>query len=556
MKLINRFRSFSSVCLLAGGVLVAGCSDFLSEELYIRYSEEETFSNVELVESASLGIYDEVSNMEMYGRDIPYLEATTDIDLYYSAAATSSTNDAGQIANFNINVKNTYIENFWKHYYAAINRANLVIVNAASCKTNSEEEEFRLRMYLAEAKTLRAFFYLELVKRWGDVPLMLEPGTLSDLFHARTPRYEVYAQMIKDLEEAIPDLPWFDEEAYEKGHMHKGAAMGILARVCLFAGGYSLNMNGEMTRPENYKEYYQKVVDVTGELVTSGKHRLNPDYKDIFYKICQNELEPSESLFEIPLAYLKGQNRHMSTIGTLAFGLKISGYSSTFDCNSRMNTHEYARSKFCEGDLRRDISIADYSLSGVNFEHRPITDAGAFMYAKWRRDWHKAEPESRLATDINNVILRYAEVLLMRAEALNELSIGGVDREAVELVNKVRRRGYGVDVDVPNAVADVPVEQCSDKTVFFNFLTEEYARELLGEGGRRFHLIRWNLLKDKLAAISVIFEDENERKKYFGNRYSFMAGRCFVHGKHELYPIPYREMVENKGWTNNPGYTD
>lgn len=466
-------------------------------------------------------------------------------------------NDVGQLSNFNILTNNTQLETLWKQFYASINRANLVISNYKNVILKDDSEVSKVNMYLAEAKVLRAFLYFELIKRWGDVPFVTEPSDVNDLFHERVDKFVIYDYIIKDIENSIPLLPWYNEEMYEKGRMHKGAAMGILSRICLFAGSYFLDNDGVMKRHPDYKVYLKKVELVTNELISSQVHTLNPNYENIFYKICQNELEPSETMFEIGMAYLNGTGKHASTIGANgSIGVPVKDHSNPYNCTPKVYTHEYARSKFDEKDTRRNVSVADYVLSGVDFKHEPVTDRGSFTFAKWRRDWHKAVPQNWACSDVNNVILRYSDIYLMRAEVLNELDeSGGVNEEAVELVNKVRRRGYGFDINTKNQYSDVPDDFLVDKETFFRFLTDEYAREFLGEGGRRFHLIRWNLLKDKIKEISDIFDNSTEKDKYFGKIKVFLPKQTYVHGKHELYPIPYREVVESKGFiSNNPNY--
>lgn len=555
MKLKHNIFLYSTFAFLS--CVVYGCNDFLSEEPYTKYSVNKAFDTVEKLSSATLGIYEVLSTQDLYGKNIPLLEATSDIEINKANKINSNINDVGQISNFNIIPSNSQIETLWKQFYASINRANLVIANYKLTVTESDLDKSKVNMYLAEAKVLRAFVYFELIKRWGDVPFVTEPASVTDLFHERVDKFKIYDSIISDIETSIPSLPWYNEELYEKGRMHKGAAMGLLSRICLFAGSYYLDNDGVMKRHEKYKDYLKKVDLVTEELISSNVHALNPDYENIFYKVCQNELEPSETMFEIGMAYLNGASKHASTIGANgSIGVPVKKHSNTYNCNPKVYTHQYARSKFADEDKRRDISIADYVLTGVDFNHEPVTDKGSFTFAKWRRDWHKAVPQNWACSDVNNVILRYSDIYLMRAEVLNELDeSGSVNTEAVELVNKVRRRGYGFDINTPNPISDVPNEFLTDKETFFKFLTDEYAREFTGEGGRRFHLIRWNILKDKIKEMSDLFDDSSQRESLFGKIKVFLPKQTYVHGKHELYPIPYREIVESKGLlSNNPNY--
>lgn len=541
---------------LAAVVFLSSCEEFLTEKPYTSYSNEQYFTSVDRLSMASLGIYESLSGDDMYGKSIPIFEATSDLEIMKTGAISTTINDYGQVCNYNYLVTNVQIEAIWKCLYQGINRANMVIANAHLVSLKNANDSLKYKMFVAEAKVLRAFMYLDLVRRWGDVPLRLEPADVANLFMARTPQTIVYDQMIKDLQEAIPDLPWYNDAIAMKGRMHKGAAMGLLARTCLFAGGYSLRQDGTISRVDDYQKYYLIADDVTKTLISSGKHSLNQNYENIFYKICQNELEPSESMFEIGMAYLNGMSRNASTIGANgSIGVSVKNNSNTYNCNPRIFTHHYARLKFDSADVRMKVSIANYYLNGVKFDKVDIPDRSSWGFAKWRRDWHKAVPQNWALSDVNNVVLRYSDVFLMRAEVLNELN-NGPTTEAIELVNKVRRRGYGVDLNTANVKSDVPDSVKTSKEKFFTFLTDEYAREFLGEGGRRFHLIRWNLLKTKMDEITAICNDPVKRVDYFGTSLKvFLPAQTFKTGQSELYPIPYREIVENRGnLTNNPGF--
>ncbi len=155
---------------------------------------------------------------------------------------------------------------------------------------------------------------------------------------------------------------------------------------------------------------------------------------------------------------------------------------------------------------------------------------------------------------MNWVVLRYADVLLMSTEVENELNDGPNDT-AIERTNQVRRRAFGKPYLTKNTEVDLKQSDFSGKEDFFTFLTEERARELCFEGLRRQDLIRWNLLEKAIRNTHEQFLD------YFnaanGNSYIFRAGEFFTPGKHELYPIPAREVRETKGaLIQNPGYTN
>ncbi|TNJ46065.1 RagB/SusD family nutrient uptake outer membrane protein [Tamlana fucoidanivorans] len=551
------------VCSVAIVSLNNSCQEYLEEDPLSAFSTDEFFTSTTRLKAAVLGIYEELATTEGYGYVEIMLSGDTDILTADGRNVNGNLGSEQEIAHYNTQSESRPIENLWLVFYSSINRANNVIENAHKVVTHNKTEEKLVKAYVAEAKALRAFLYANLVRRWGDVPLRLQPSDLSqNLNLPRSARVDIYEQISKDFEEAIPDLPWHNDPEAELGHLSKGAAMGLYVRAMLFAGGYNLYQDGKVKRPENYLDYYNKAEKISKELIESNRHELNPDYEDIYRKITGSVLEPSESMFEIDLAVMNGSFQNSGRIGSRSIGVRIKNYTSStgvkIGTNIRMTTSDFLSQKFQDGDLRRDISIADFDLIGdkatniLSKKPIPYNNNATYGCAKWRRDWHFPEAIQFNNTDANYVILRYSDVLLMRAEVLNELNNGPTE-EAIELVNKVRRRGYGFDINSSSQIADVPFEFTTDKETFLNFLIDENAREFSGEGNRKFHLIRWNILQEKLLDFRE-FLLTDPKNKFYGLRVH-LASELYTPNKHELYPIPHNEILDsNFLLTQNPGY--
>lgn len=537
-----------------------GCDDFLSGEPEIAYTAETLFNDTLKLSMASLGVYEPLSYVETYGRDLLPADCGEDLVCVTNLYGTESGSTPGLVGCYSIQVNSGVVYGAWMHFYKGINSANTVINNGQDL-LNSPNIKIRnaAKKYVAEARTLRAFYYMDLVRRFGDIPIRTISTDISNHNSKISSREEVYQLIFRDLEEAALDLPWHDEDESMSGRVTKGTALGLLVRAYMYAGGYSLQRDGVMKRPENYQDYYRKAEIYSRELITSGKHALNPNYEDIFKKLCQNIPEPKESMFVIDFSYPEGDKAHYGCIGARTIGVEIKGHSDVYNISPELRTHYFAYQKFKNGDLRRGYSIADYTLEGTKFEKKPIEvkQSSKWGVAKWRRDWHDPAPIEKNYSEVNFPMLRYAEVLLMRAELLNELY--GPTEEAIELVNQVRRRGYGVDIHTYSPAVDVPRKYRQSKEDFFNFLTEEYAREFLGEHGRKFHLIRWNLLKQKLDEVGNFF-DNPDNKPFHGlgcvDAGGYLSRRSFVPGMHELWPIPYKEIINSDGnmTQTNPGY--
>ncbi|MDR0418869.1 MAG: RagB/SusD family nutrient uptake outer membrane protein, partial [Prevotellaceae bacterium] len=194
----------------------------------------------------------------------------------------------------------------------------------------------------------------------------------------------------------------------------------------------------------------------------------------------------------------------------------------------------------------RDVAIATFQI-GSDDQIVQVNRENGFKWApgKWRRNWHASSPKNNNNTDVNAVLLRYSDVLLMRAEAENE--INGPDA-AIPWINRVRERAFG------NTSGNYTSAQFGgSKDLFFAKLKDERARELCFEPvGRRADLIRWNLLGNVLLATrDAISLHPNGDMPSFS--YATPAER-FRPGVHEIYPIPSREIRENRNLKQNNGY--
>lgn len=561
----NGTRTLRRMLMGAAAGMVActsfcGCENFLSGEPEIAYTVETLFDDTLKLSMASLGVYESLASVETYGRDLVLADCGEDLVSSKKYDGTDRGATPEQVGCYSIQVNSGAIYAAWRFFYQGVNAAN-VVINSSRELLESPNAKINkaARKYVAEARTLRAFYYMDIVRRWGDAPLRTMTTDVDNHNSKRVPREEIYQLIFKDLQEAVLDLPWHDEDSSMSGRVTKGTALGLLVRAYLCAGGYSLQADGVMRRPENYLDYYRKAELYSRELLSSGKHALNPSYESIFKNLTQNIPEPRESMFAIDFSYPDGDKAHYGCIGSSVIGVEVKGNTAVYNVSPSLRSHYFAYKKFYTGDLRRGYSIADYNLNGEKFDKKPIEikQSASWGIAKWRRDWHIPAPVDKSYTAANYVMLRYSEVLLMRAELLNELF--GPTEEAIELANQVRRRGYGIDINTPSPTADVPAKYRAGKEVFFDFLTEEYAREFLGEHGRKFHLIRWNLLKQKLDEVGDFF-DNPDNKPLHGlaciEKGGYLSRKSFVSGQHELWPIPYNEIVNSDGFLteNNPGY--
>lgn len=500
---------------------------------------------------AVLGVYEVMSHNKTYGF---YMSLVFDIDsdLGFMEGANFS-NDNRTLAHYNSAPTHNYTTDAWREIYRGIDRANVAIDRIPKMdllNTGSETEKAELKRCLAEAKFLRGLYYFDLVRFFGDVPFKTTSTKAEDdMKLPRTDREIIYDQIIKDMTEAIEDIPEVSAKSNDE-RVSKGAVKGVLARVYLGRGGYSLRQNEQMERPSNYLDYYREARRLTKEIIDGGQHELNASYETVFKNYAELKLEPKESMFEVAFYNVSGQAANSGFIGTWNSPIVAAG-ASYGRANAFYRISPLLYNKYNNADTRKDIAIATYEInvSGqkIDLSTQNLANTRKWTPGKWRRDWQGTSPKDLNNTDINWVLLRYSDVLLMFAEAENEINGPGNNAEgdAYWYLNMVRRRAYGVDVNTVSALADLPSNL--DKNQFLEKVKEERALELCFEGFRKFDLIRWN-------ELGVSLRNAERDLKLLIPSFPYIAGTYFVDNKHELYPIPQKERDININLTQNPKY--
>ncbi|RIH63950.1 RagB/SusD family nutrient uptake outer membrane protein [Mariniphaga sediminis] len=536
MKYIKVKKWIAAVAVIL--VSFTACEDQLEEKPYSFYAVETFFETVNQANMATLGVYDPLAELESYGRNLSMLgDADTDI---LQMRGTDLNNDRRKMCHYNADPTLGWIQDSWRQLWLGIDRANMVIqeIPEMDLYTNGTEDEIKLlQRYLGEAKFLRGLMYFDLVRIFGAVPLKTTPTKASDdMAIPRASYEELYNQMEQDLTDAAELLPWSSGIPEAGERTNKGAALGLHARVCLARGGYYLDVYEKTrTRVSNYKDYYEKAAQLTKQVMESGEHKLNSSYEQLFRNYCEFKVEPMESMFEIAFFNPEGNNNNAGLIGSYNGPATDKNYIYG-RANAFFNTTPLFQATFAENDVRRDVAVADFQvLADGTLKPYPGNKDDLYTPGKWRRNWHVQESKNPNNTDVNWVYLRYADVLLMRAEAENEIN-DGPNAAAYDAINEVRDRA-GLD-DLPQGLS---------KEEFFEALKNERTWELCFEGWRKFDLIRWNMLGD------AVRQAEADLLNHRGN-YPYVAGSNFDDDKDELWPIPLFDMDENPSLFQNPGF--
>lgn len=551
--LFNIKNRISLVMLVAFSLLMTSCDDKLAEPVY-DFANEDFYSSTRKFEMGVVGVRAMFSTQKTYGWYWMVFDNDTDVS-HISGPGIGSNNTARDLGHYYINSSNAWIEEAWGEYYQGISRANLLLENMNKVKvkdTDTDREKFS--RLIAEVRIFRALAYFDLVRLFGDIPFIDKfESVASDFKYKRKSKAEIYEFICTEFEESIDDMPWYDEySGGYNGNISKGAAQALLARIYLFRGGWSLDQTGEMVREANYRDYYTKANTYLDALISSGKHELNSSYEAVFKNLCELKLEPKENLYEIPFYSATGANAGSSIIGSYN-GVLIPKESKFGRANAFIRTHKFFADTFEDNDTRKPVAIADWKMTMVDGKERvvdiPANQSYNWTPAKWRKDWYTGPIQDLNSTNINWVLIRYSDALLMKAEVMNELF--GPTAETIAPLNQVRRRAFGNNISEVSSVDLNPSD--FTKETLFEEIKAERARELCFEGLRRLDLVRWNLLEQAISTTAAQFKAAQEKGDM--KKYAFTAGQYFVHNQHELYPIPFRDITESqKSLTQNPGY--
>ena len=486
---------------MGGGLTLTSCEHYLDVENPSTISQDAVFSSVSYTESAVIGIYNKLMGDNSYGSRISTLYPNAADDFRVGGAYNPL--DRRGISGFGVHPDNTELFRPFLELYSGIERANIAIkyIPASNLYTNgTAAEQAAMRKLYGEALTLRALFYHELIRNWGDVPAQFEPSAdIADLNIPKTDRDEIYDRLLDDLKLASELVPWRSETGGLSTRISKGAVKGLRARLALARGGYSLRRESRaMERRGDYRDYYQIARNETLDIIQSGQHSLNPSYENIFRGLHTNSTDPTgERIFEAG-AY-GGNARTDSKLG-YSNGLRIDASSSYGQANGQLEaipTYFYAFDQI--GDSRRDVTLAYFSIN--KDDQIDLSTSILMRDGKFRKYWTGITGTNQ-TLGINWPILRYADVLLMFAEADNELN-GGPSGDAIAAYEAVRRRAYAGH---EARIGDTP----KDQQGFFEAVARERFLEFGGEGIRKYDLIRWNQLEamvNQTRAELVQFRD-------------------------------------------------
>ena len=542
-------KIISAACIAMGVISMSSCSDFLDQKSPSELETTDVYNSTYYTELRVNKIYGGLTQDRTYSQDLAIVwNLNSDIELVDGLGddATNTTSERGNM-NYNASPAWSKISGVWDAIYGVIEDANDVVagVRNSNLLTNgSTSEQQAMKRYLGEALTLRAMCYLDLVRFFGDVPFKTEPSKsdLSNAYLSKTDRDEILDQLLVDLEEAVEMLPWADEVGgYTTERITKGYAHGLLAQIAMTRAGYAIREKAkegyetasysDATYPTQRPaadvrtDLYARALKHLSAIINNGTHQLNPSFENQWYLINQLQLDKTyhENLFEIPM----GRN----VTGELGYtvGVRMNGVTTEYgygNSSGKLKLTAPLLYSYDKNDLRRDITIAAYEIKqdGKNTIESMLGNAPFGLYcAKWdcrkmSNEWlqENLKATAKHMTGINPVKMRYSQVLLYYAECLNELAgpegsyQGDAGITALQALALVHNRAFSEASIANNYMNNVP----RTKEGFFEALVQENAWEFAGEGYRKWDLIRWNLLVDRINAFKQTYLNDLQSGKY------------------------------------------
>ena len=503
--------------------LTTACNDYLETDPATNAAVPDlVFGSEGETRTALYGVYAKICSDELFGNRLyNEFQLNSDVDFYANSNEAAAGN---QPRRFDVRSDASNVERLWNNLYSGVETANEFIYNLGKSPIYKEETEeegvetdegmatkivpvvTNLTQMMGEAKVMRAMFYHELLSYFGDVPFTMQATFETDNFVPEVKaRKDISDALIADLKKAA-EYMYSDKEAAANApeRISKEAAYAMIARLALQAGGYSLNHDAndasgyKMTRPDNYKEYYQIAREYTKKIIDAGGHSLRNSYSQVFIDECNFIVNSGDDpIFEIPFAqttngnwgYAQGPTSDINTGDETNYSNSDWGAA-----NGGVRTTAFYRYSFDQKDLRRDYICGMWYYSNKGL---PTLRFDYSMHNnKWSKLWGpKFGKSTTSSTGINFAYIRYADVLLMFAEADNEIN-NGPTAEAQEALKTVRRRAFA-GADQADKV-DTYVESAASKDDFLNLVLDERKWEFAGENMRWKDLVRNNLYAQKV----------------------------------------------------------
>lgn len=510
------------------------CSDFLDVDSVSKYDSEGVFGEKTEINRALNGVYAKLMSGDFYG-DAYFTKFVFNSDVEFTTN-TSDVATNNSFRRFDGNSTASDVEKFWNAAYSGVEYANNFVYYLERSPLYSTEDAEIMQM-MGEAKVIRAMFFHDLVTYFGDIPFTFEPASVVENYVMPiVSRDEVYKTLIEDLKSIAPYMKFAANLSNGVERASKEFCWSMIARMAMHAGGYSLRPDtdnpanfGKMERPANYKDLYKTALAYCDSVISSATHTLSLPYYRVFVNECNYVVNSNDDpIFEIPFAKeTSGNVGYVHGPKSELYEGSTSGDNIWGEAKSSAALSAFYRFMFDPEDARRDYLNG---LWGYLYNGEPTISVSYTVYNnKWSKLWSTSgNPESAGNTGINFPYMRYTDVLLMYAEAANELNDGPTDTAKAAL-RQVRQRAF----TNPEKIDSYIESMSGSKDDFLKAVLDERKFEFAGENMRWKDLVRNNLLAENTY-------------------YNFL--RYLVCGENGAGQSAYQEMVEE--YDGMPEYLD
>lgn len=500
---------------------MTSCQDYLDMPSYNSVDTETVFASELTADMFVQGCYRGIIHSELFYQ-LGAGETVT-----HSSEDGTTNNSKYNICNYFYDATTPYtVTTIFKEQYRIIESTNIAI-----SRLNQMPETPKRNALIGEAKAIRAFCYYNLIRVYGDVPAVwkpleeLDPNDENTFYPKRSSRDEIYDHIITDLQSAVQDIPWYSESGFPTAErLTKQSTYALMARVALYAGGYSLRWDLNTNAPSSLKmaqrsdnariqELYRIADDACQAVISRNENSLvqaqggKSGFEYLWFNFSQRNFAATkpEMLWEV--ANL-GPNTN-SNFGIYAHpGTRGGVLGSTKSLQFLLPTYYLS---FNPNDSRRDVSCTSYSIYFLNNGNATTdtwvdvgTTFSCIMPGKFRIAW-ATPPQAAASRNLNIPVLRYADVLLMYAETQNYLN-NAPTTAAKDALQKVRDRAGIGSLAIP-----------SDKKAFEDAIVQERKWEFASEFNLRTDLIRMNRLATELATTKQEMKDLSDRKNKYAN---------------------------------------
>lgn len=418
------------------------CNKFLDTKPTDVYTPVNYYNTQDQLQQALNSAYGNLMNPSLYGQVIGFNFDASNDELLSGRAADGDTRGL----RFNFDASNQYVAGIYRYCYVGIQGLNELLDNINKPQISDSARG----LIKAQALFLRGYYYFLLTSNFGDVPLLLHVPAISDVNISAAKQADVYAQIETDMK-AAEDI--FQQQNYTSAKLGYNdvvtltAVQAVLARVYIYWAGY----------PQNNTDKYNDALTYCNKVINSGLHALNPDYRQVFINLVQDVYDTKEIIWEIgsygaaagtnvksgndignfvgiASNYIVGDTSSWAAAGWVYVTQKL------FDAYQTDSTSTAVPAS--SPDIRRDWDCANYYYTGTVRTKYTVTSPWRMYAGKLRRQYSPSDWRMNGIYGINWPVIRYSDVLLMKAEAENYLK--GPDADAYEAINEVRKRGYGL----------------------------------------------------------------------------------------------------------------